>query len=57
MVCAIGGILNNTQEEKNAWNLRMMKAQFGDQLNVPKDWDTLSEEEKQRRLDGALNAL
>jgi len=54
-VCAIGELLCNTQKEKNAWNKRMINTLPG--ASFPDDWDTLSEKEKQRRLEGGISAL
>ena len=54
-VAAMGNLLCVTQEEKNDWKLRMLKAGLENRgLMVPEDWGSLSEEEKQRRLDGAI---
>lgn len=42
----------------NDWKARMLKAGLeGRGLIMPDDWETLSEEEKQSRLDGAINEL
>lgn len=42
----------------NDWKARMLKAGLeGRGLIMPSDWETLSEEEKQSRLDGAINEL
>jgi hypothetical protein len=55
MVCAIGKLLCDTPEEKNNWNKRMLSTQPG--IDIPEDFDKLPEEEKTRRLEGALNQL
>jgi hypothetical protein len=53
MAMAMGDVFGQNQKEKNAWKLRMAKAGFGNQgLDIPEDWDTLSEDEKARRLKG-----
>jgi hypothetical protein len=57
MVAKLGDVLCNTEPEKNAWKLRMLKAGTGDALSLPEDWDTLPEDEKKRRLDGAISAI
>ena len=57
MVAAFGDILCDTPKEKNDWKKRMMKASLGGGVNFPDEWDRLPEEEKTRRLDGALGAL
>ena len=55
MVCAIGSLECKTQEEKNAWDKRMLGTLPG--ASFPEDWDTLTEEEKTRRLEGAKGAI
>ena len=55
MVCAMGSILCNTDEEKTNWNKRMIGTIQG--IDFPEDFDSLPEEEKKRRLDGALTVL
>ena len=57
MMAKIGDVLCNTPEEKNDWKKRMMKASLGEAVNFPENWDTLPEEEKTRRLNGAFDAL
>jgi hypothetical protein len=58
MVAAFGNILCDSQKDKNAWKLRMLKAGLENQgLDIPNDFDSLPEEEKTRRLDGALAAI
>ncbi len=56
-ITKVGDVLCNTQKEKNDWKVRMMKAGLGDAVDFPEDWDTLSEDEKEKRLGGALGAL
>jgi hypothetical protein len=53
----MGELLANTQEEKNTWKARMLKAGLGDGLSLPEDWDSLSEDEKEKRLNGAIDQL
>ena len=55
-VCAAGEILNDTQEEKNAWKKRMIQAQSAG-ITFPDNWDDLSESEKTSRLTAALKSL
>lgn len=58
MVALFGNILCNTQKEKNDWKARMLKAGLGNRgLMMPDDWNTLSEDEKERRLNGAINQI
>ena len=58
MVAALGNVFGKTIEEKNRWKKRMLDAGLkGKGLNFPEDWDSLSEEDKQARLDGAINQI
>lgn len=57
MVAKIGEILTDNKEDQNKWKKRMIKAQFGEGANFPDNWDQLSEDEKERRLNGALDQL
>lgn len=56
MAAVFGDILCNTKEEKNNWKMRMLKAGIRG-IDPPADWDTLPEDEKERRLNGAIEAL
>jgi len=56
-VCAIGNLLCENTAEKNEWKKRMIKATFNDSVQFPSDWDKLSENEKERRLNLAVNSL
>lgn len=56
-VAMLGDIFTNTQQESNDWKKRMLKAGLGNMLHMPEDWDQLPEDEKQRRLDGAIETL
>ena len=55
MVMAFGDILCNTEKEKNDWKKRMVSTVPG--IEIPEDFDTLTEEEKARRLNGAQKVL
>ncbi len=58
MVASLGAIFATTPKEKNDWKVRVLKAGLEDkELIMPEDWDDLTEEEKQKRLDGAIGAL
>ena len=58
MIAALGSVLGEDQNGANDWKARMLRAGLGDAgLSMPDDWDTLSEDEKQRRLDGAIAQL
>ena len=52
MVAMFGELLCDNQKEKNDWKKRMLDATG--LLDFPEDWDELSEEEKQERLDKAI---
>ncbi len=56
MVAAIGNVLCDNKKDKNDWKLRMLKAGLENKgLSVPEDWDTLTESEKEKRLDGVIS--
>jgi hypothetical protein len=56
MVAKIGDLFCNTQKEKNDWKVRMLKAGLEHKgLSIPKDWDKLSEEEKEKRLNKVID--
>ncbi len=58
MVAKMGEILCNTKKEKNDWKVRMLKAGLGNSgLEMPEDWNELSEDEKEKRLEGAIKQL
>ena len=54
-IMAMGQILCDKPEEKNAFNKRMLATVPG--IDFPNNWDTLTEEEKTRRLEGAKEVL
>jgi hypothetical protein len=55
-IAKLGEIFCEKPEEKNAWKARMLKAGLPG-ISLPDDFDGLPEEEKQRRLDGAITSL
>jgi hypothetical protein len=56
LVAAMGEIFCNNKKDKNDWKLRMLKAGLENKgLSVPEDWDTLTEQEKEKRLDGVIS--
>lgn len=57
MVAMLGDILAETQKDRNAWKLRMLKAGLGEGIILPDDFDTLPEKEKERRLNGAIGII
>ena len=56
MIAKIGNVIADTKSEKNDWKLRMIKAGMPG-IDVPEDWDTLSEEEKETRLNYVINLM
>ena len=57
-IAKLGEILCDNQKDKNDWKMRMLKAGLENQgLMIPDDWGLLSEDEKQRRLNGAITAI
>lgn len=58
-IAAMGGIIHGGDPKLAAdWKLRMIKAGLENRgLEIPEDWDTLTEEEKNARLDGAIKQL
>ena len=58
MIMTMGDIMGKTQKESNDWKVRMMKAGLKNQgLIMPDDWGTLSEDDKEARLNGAIAQL
>jgi len=58
MVAMLGDVFGQTQKEKNDWKARMLKAGLGNQgLEMPEDWDTLSEDEKEGRLNKVIECM
>lgn len=59
MIASMGNIIaGDTVKEKNDWKARMIKAGYGDKgLIMPDDWDSLSEKEKEKRLDKVIKLL
>lgn len=57
-ISKMGDIFGKTLKEKNDWKLRMIKAGMEKRgLQIPEDWNTLSEEEKARKLKGIEDML
>jgi hypothetical protein len=55
MVAMLGDIFCETQKEKNDWKARMLKAGLGNMgLQIPEDWDTLTEQEREQRLNKVI---
>lgn len=52
---AVGTVLCSTREERAAWNKRMLSTING--ISFPDDFDSLPLEERERRLDGAIQVM
>ena len=52
MVALFGEVLCDNQEEKNNWKKRMFDATG--LLDFPSDWDDLTEDEKEKRLNKVI---
>jgi hypothetical protein len=58
MIAQLGDFFTKDKKEANDWKVRMLKAGIPEgALQMPEDWDSLSEDEKQTRLDGAIATL
>lgn len=52
LVASLASVFTKTPKEKNDWMKRMLATTPG--INFPEDWDTLNEDEKERRLSGVV---
>jgi hypothetical protein len=58
MVAALGEVFGTTTKEKNDWKARMIKAGLETSgLEMPDDWETLPEPEKEKRLNLIIHEL
>ena len=55
-IAMLGDIFGKTKEEQNSWKARMLKAGMPG-LEMPSDWETLSEDEKEARLNAVINQM
>ena len=55
-IAKIGGLFSNDQKETNNWKTRMLKAGLPG-IDIPADWNTLSENEKETRLNNVITEL
>jgi hypothetical protein len=54
----MGEIMGRNTKEKNDWKERMLKAGLGNKgLQMPEDWDSLSEETKEARLNAVIGQM
>lgn len=56
-IALMGEVLQDTQKEKNDWKKRMIKAGMGEGISIPDDWNELSEDEKEKRLDKVIGFM
>jgi len=57
-IAKLGEVFGKDKKEKNDWKTRMIKAGLeGKGLIMPDDWDTLSEDDKEARLNGVIGQL
>lgn len=56
MISSLGEIFCDNQKDKNDWKKRMLKAGIQG-LDIPEDWNTLDEDEKERRLNGVIKIM
>jgi hypothetical protein len=57
-IAMMGEFFGKTKEEKNSWKKRMLKAGLEDKgLSFPEDWDSLPEDVKEARLNGAIGQI
>jgi len=54
-IASLGDVFGKTKKEKNDWKKRMLSTQKG--MSFPDNWDSLSEDEKEKRLDGAIKQM
>ena len=53
----LGSILASSKAEGNSFKKRILKAGLGEGVNFPDNFDSLSEDEQEKRLDGAIQSL
>ncbi len=56
MIAKLGDVLTENKIESNDWKKRMLLAGLPN-LDIPTDWDTLTESEKENRLNNVINEL
>ena len=57
-IAMMGEIMGETKKEKNDWKTRMFEAGLsGYGLEKPNDWDSLSEDEKEKRLNKVIEMM
>ena len=56
MIAQLGDVFGKTQKERIDWKKRMLKAGLPE-LDIPEDWETLSDKEKEARLDKVIELM
>lgn len=56
-IAKLGDVLCTDKKESNDWKSRMIKAGIGDAIQMPSDWDSLSEDEKETRLNAVIGQM
>lgn len=57
-IASLSDVFGKTKKQKNDWKARILKAGLGDLgLTIPEDWNTLTENEKEKRLNGVIAIL
>jgi hypothetical protein len=58
LIAKMGEVFGSSQKESNDWKARMLKAGLaGKGLIMPEDWDTLTENDKESRLNAVINEI
>jgi len=58
MIAKMGDVFGKTEEEKNVWKTRMLKAGLGGRgMDIPKDFEKLPEATKSARLNEVINLI
>lgn len=57
-IALIGELMCDSQKDKNDWKTRMLKAGLEKSgLEIPSDWDSLTEEVKEKRLNQVIQVM
>ena len=56
-IAKLGEIMTGSQKEANTWKERMIKAGLGAGIQMPEDWNTLPEDEKEARLNKEIEFM
>jgi hypothetical protein len=56
-IAKLGEIMTGSQKEANTWKARMIKAGLGSGIQMPEDWNTLTEDEKESRLNKVIEYM